>query len=217
MIRSHTTTGTRLSISEVHRRPRFASRGEFSLFSAASQPLPRHSLSRWLRSLRRLLMVSLLLALLFAIATRHLKVRSAMKKARWEALLAERALTDSDFDLATSNASKWTKLWPPRSTTSPQKGAALPTTHAYNENGLLVSGDGASRHPIMELIEKGERDWKALKARQSKNLTDVVFEYKRRHKRNPPIGFDAWCAWSLPRRQLTNALAGGRSSRIMAA
>jgi hypothetical protein len=48
-------------------------------------------------------------------------------------------------------------------------------------------------HPIPALMKKAKQDWEALKARQSKTFAEAVREYKRRHGRNPPKGFDRWC------------------------
>lgn len=53
------------------------------------------------------------------------------------------------------------------------------------------------RHPIHDLINNATREWDAKRARQSKTLVEAVREYKRRHKRNPPKGFDKWCVAAL--------------------
>lgn len=64
--------------------------------------------------------------------------------------------------------------------------------HLFRANGLMeVNADG--RHPLFELIERGETKWQAKQKRQSKTLEEAVREYKRRHKRLPPKGFDHWC------------------------
>ncbi|KAF7973136.1 hypothetical protein HWV62_16184 [Athelia sp. TMB] len=69
---------------------------------------------------------------------------------------------------------------------------AKPTRqHLFRSNGLMeVNPDG--RHPLFELIERGEAKWAAKIKRQSRTLQEAVKEYKRRHKRAPPAGFDKW-------------------------
>lgn len=63
--------------------------------------------------------------------------------------------------------------------------------HLFRANGLMeVNPDG--RHPLFELIERGEAKWNAKVKRQSKTLYQAVEEYKRRYKRAPPKGFDFW-------------------------
>ncbi|KAH8114400.1 glycosyl transferase family 90-domain-containing protein [Phellopilus nigrolimitatus] len=63
--------------------------------------------------------------------------------------------------------------------------------HAWRKDGLLtVNPDGA--HPIYELIRRAETQWKAKQRRASRTLKQVVKEYKRRYKRDPPKGFDRW-------------------------
>jgi len=64
--------------------------------------------------------------------------------------------------------------------------------HTFHPNGLLLVNP-KGRHPIHLLIEDAERKWKDKVARQSKTLGEAVREYKRRHRRNPPKGFDDWC------------------------
>ncbi|KAG7089382.1 hypothetical protein E1B28_011072 [Marasmius oreades] len=63
--------------------------------------------------------------------------------------------------------------------------------HLYRQDGFLeVNHNG--RHPILELMERAEKDWKAKLERASTSLEDAVKEYKRRYKRDPPKGFDQW-------------------------
>ncbi|GAA5875316.1 hypothetical protein JCM3774_005777 [Rhodotorula dairenensis] len=70
--------------------------------------------------------------------------------------------------------------------------------HASGDSSplALLDSDEASvramRHPIHDLIQNATREWDAKRARQSKTLVEAVREYKRRHKRNPPKGFDKW-------------------------
>lgn len=66
-----------------------------------------------------------------------------------------------------------------------------PTLHKYRQDGLLeVNPKG--RHPIYELIETAEIQWKRKLQKQSKSFDQAVKEYKRRYKRSPPKGFDLW-------------------------
>ncbi|BGP40375.1 hypothetical protein JCM10449v2_004337 [Rhodotorula kratochvilovae] len=48
------------------------------------------------------------------------------------------------------------------------------------------------RHPIRDLISNATREWEKKLARQSKTLEQAVREYRRRHGRRPPKGFDDW-------------------------
>ena len=50
----------------------------------------------------------------------------------------------------------------------------------------------APSHPIDQLITKAEKDFKALKSRQSKSLEEAVKEYRKRYKVHPPPKFDLW-------------------------
>lgn len=56
------------------------------------------------------------------------------------------------------------------------------------------------QHPIYDLIENATERWQKKLSRQSKTLEQAVREYKRRHGRKPPKGFDDWCVPFLPRR-----------------
>ncbi|WVR06184.1 hypothetical protein IAU60_003214 [Kwoniella sp. DSM 27419] len=47
-------------------------------------------------------------------------------------------------------------------------------------------------HPIIQLMKRGEEQWKSLLERQSKTLPQAVTEYRRRYDRAPPRGFDQW-------------------------
>ncbi|TFK32162.1 capsular associated protein [Crucibulum laeve] len=47
-------------------------------------------------------------------------------------------------------------------------------------------------HPIEKLMEDAEEKYRAKVGSQSKTLRAAVDEYKRRHKRPPPKGFDLW-------------------------
>ena len=48
------------------------------------------------------------------------------------------------------------------------------------------------QHPVEVLFAQGKTHAQALETRQSKTLAAAVTEYKRRYRRNPPPGFDAW-------------------------
>ncbi|WVF69398.1 hypothetical protein IAT40_004175 [Kwoniella sp. CBS 6097] len=91
---------------------------------------------------------------------------------------------------------------------------SLPQGLEYNSDGLvrgwdriydvLKKGEGLNKkdkkkmkalmstHPIIELMEAGEEKWRGLLERQSKTLPQAVTEYRRRHGRAPPKGFDQW-------------------------
>ena len=65
------------------------------------------------------------------------------------------------------------------------------TEHVYRSDGLLeVNPRG--RHPIFELIERSETQWKDRVAGQSRTFKQAVAEYKRRYQRPPPKGFEIW-------------------------
>ncbi|KAH6627741.1 hypothetical protein F5144DRAFT_593911 [Chaetomium tenue] len=51
-------------------------------------------------------------------------------------------------------------------------------------------------HPIWHLINDAEREFEAVKARQSKNLRAAVAEYRRRYGLPPPPHFDKWWAFA---------------------
>lgn len=63
--------------------------------------------------------------------------------------------------------------------------------HVYRKDGLVgVNPEG--RHPIYDLIERAEAEWEGKLSRASKSLDEAVAEYRKRHGRNPPKGFDRW-------------------------
>lgn len=47
-------------------------------------------------------------------------------------------------------------------------------------------------HPIPQLMQKAEADYKALMRKQSRTLGQAVAEYRRRYKMDPPRDFDLW-------------------------
>ena len=84
----------------------------------------------------------------------------------------------------------------------PQSYVDKPVTQlTYAANGYMLLPDTTPspppKHPILLLIEKAEKDWKALLDKQSKTLAEAVSEYKQRYKRNPPKGFDKWWAYAV--------------------
>ncbi|KAK4123626.1 glycosyltransferase family 90 protein [Parathielavia appendiculata] len=51
-------------------------------------------------------------------------------------------------------------------------------------------------HPIWHLIKEAEREFEAVKARQSQTLDDAAAEYRRRYGLPPPPHFDKWWAFA---------------------
>ncbi|KAG8897908.1 Glycosyltransferase Family 90 domain containing protein [Tulasnella sp. 403] len=65
------------------------------------------------------------------------------------------------------------------------------TSHRYRENGhLQVNTHGP--HPIYELVQRAEKEWKVKNDKASRTIKDAAAEYKRRYGRSPPKGFDKW-------------------------
>jgi hypothetical protein len=73
--------------------------------------------------------------------------------------------------------------------------ASASSSHTFHPNGLLLVNP-KGRHPILALIEHAEKKWRNLIKRQSTTLEEAVDEYKRRYRRNPPLGFDHWSVCS---------------------
>ncbi|WVF68121.1 hypothetical protein IAT40_002884 [Kwoniella sp. CBS 6097] len=63
------------------------------------------------------------------------------------------------------------------------------------ENGFLRVDPQSTVHPIYQLIRDARSEWDEKVQRQSKTLKQAVEEYKRRHQRMPPKGFDKWWAY----------------------
>lgn len=63
------------------------------------------------------------------------------------------------------------------------------------QNGRLIVNPNSKNHPINQLISTAQSTWDAKVAKQSKTLKQAVVEYKRRHHRQPPAGFDKWWAY----------------------
>ena len=54
------------------------------------------------------------------------------------------------------------------------------------------NSDNLAHHPIPQLMEDAEAQFKKKLKSQSKTLKAAVTEYRRRYKRDPPKGFDQW-------------------------
>lgn len=54
-------------------------------------------------------------------------------------------------------------------------------------------------HPVWHLVTDAERDFEAVKARQSRTLREAVAEYRRRYGLPPPPNFDKWWAFAKSR------------------
>ena len=70
--------------------------------------------------------------------------------------------------------------------------ASATATHTWLDDGLLSVNPESGVHPILELIERAEKEWKGKLDNASKTLDEAVAEYKRRYGRKPPLGFDDW-------------------------
>lgn len=78
----------------------------------------------------------------------------------------------------------------------------LTPPQAYKErDGLLYLSERArpganeyeaARHPILYLIEKAKREWKAKVEGQSQDVREASLTYRRKYGRPPPRGFDKW-------------------------
>ncbi|KAF7798170.1 hypothetical protein EIP86_009387 [Pleurotus ostreatoroseus] len=56
----------------------------------------------------------------------------------------------------------------------------------------MSSKDSVKEHPIPKLMVEAENRYRKLLSSQSKTLEQAVAEYKRRFRRDPPLGFDDW-------------------------
>ena len=56
----------------------------------------------------------------------------------------------------------------------------------------MSSKDSVKEHPIPKLMVEAENRYRKLLSSQSKSLEQAVAEYKRRFRRDPPLGFDDW-------------------------
>ncbi|KAL7425261.1 hypothetical protein Q5752_000949 [Cryptotrichosporon argae] len=66
--------------------------------------------------------------------------------------------------------------------------------HAVRDGLLRVDPD-SKVHPVYQLVRDARDAWDAKIAAQSTTLAGAVAEYRRRHGRAPPRGFDKWWAW----------------------
>lgn len=64
-------------------------------------------------------------------------------------------------------------------------------SHYFRDDGL-VEVNPHGRHPIYDLMSIAEQRWKEKLARQSTTLGEAVMEYKKRYRRDPPMGFKDW-------------------------
>lgn len=67
---------------------------------------------------------------------------------------------------------------------------------ADSQDNLGQEDNANLQHPIPALMEAAEEAYRQKLDRQSKTLNQAVKEYKRRYKRPPPKGFDAWWAFA---------------------
>lgn len=168
-------------------------------------------LPRWLRSLRGL---AVLVSVVFAVTVyirRAGRTRSAAWQERHEAELA--AIIEAGIDeeilayelseeIRNTTTAHTTAFWPFSRSDNADSNDMVQREHRFHKNGLLIAEAGAQRHPIYDLIAKGDRDWKALNARQSRTLHASATEYRRRYKRHPPKGFAKW--WRYAQRNSIN-------------
>ncbi|ORY27899.1 glycosyl transferase family 90-domain-containing protein [Naematelia encephala] len=61
--------------------------------------------------------------------------------------------------------------------------------------GGYIAAAIREEHPIEVLMRRGKDQWHSLLDRQSKTLREAVQEYRRRHGRAPPVGFEGWWAF----------------------
>lgn len=73
----------------------------------------------------------------------------------------------------------------------PDDETPITANHVYSSNGMLrVDPNGI--HPVLALIRRAEDEWDRKLDRASRTLEEAVIEYKRRYRRDPPMGFDDW-------------------------
>lgn len=90
----------------------------------------------------------------------------------------------------------WSKYW--QSAAKSWRRVKRPP-HVYRSvEGLLALNESAQgRHPLYDLIARGEELWREKLDKQSKTLRQACEEYERRYKRRPPAGFDKWWEWTI--------------------
>lgn len=75
---------------------------------------------------------------------------------------------------------------------SSQSSVTNASTLSDDDDAVVPIEAKGIRHPIHDLVANATLAWEAKLKRQSTTLLEAVVEYKRRHKRNPPKGFDLW-------------------------
>ncbi|KFH49074.1 Beta-1,2-xylosyltransferase-like protein [Hapsidospora chrysogenum ATCC 11550] len=78
--------------------------------------------------------------------------------------------------------------WEENTPEPPSKGSSTPK-----------KAQGGAAHPIEDLIENEQRDFDAVRRRQSKTLQQAVKEYRRRYNMPPPPRFDKWFEFASKR------------------
>ncbi|KAH8903367.1 hypothetical protein BR93DRAFT_865817, partial [Coniochaeta sp. PMI_546] len=74
---------------------------------------------------------------------------------------------------------------------TPSKPKVLTTTTSAASHSP-TKAPAAGTHPIDTLIEKAERDFSAVLAKESHTLAEAAAAYRERRGRHPPPGFDLW-------------------------
>ncbi|KAH8819397.1 glycosyltransferase family 90 protein [Xylogone sp. PMI_703] len=77
----------------------------------------------------------------------------------------------------------------PSSTTTPK---STPEPEPKKQSKPVAAVPAPTRHPIDELIEKGERSFVDLLKKETDSLKATAEEYRKRRGRHPPPGFDKW-------------------------
>ncbi|EWC46854.1 hypothetical protein DRE_03866 [Drechslerella stenobrocha 248] len=63
--------------------------------------------------------------------------------------------------------------------------------------GASSSATRLHEHPIKHLIEQGEKEFEAMKQRQSTSLQEAVKNYWKKYKMPPPVNFDKWYEFAV--------------------
>lgn len=75
--------------------------------------------------------------------------------------------------------------------------ASPPSSSSSSLTGWLLRRPAANaQHPIPTLLAAAETRFRSKVARQSTSLSAAAAEYRRRHGRSPPAGFDQWHAFA---------------------
>ena len=75
---------------------------------------------------------------------------------------------------------------------SEDEDAQLQSQWVNTPSGTPKKSRGPATHPIQDLINDAQREFKTMKSRQSKTLKDAVAEYRKRYGMPPPPNFDKW-------------------------